>query len=61
MHFIGAFFLTFQSYDIFHHFSSVDRPLTEMDMQEIVTLDGFGVLDPGEHFVKNEILSKNQV
>ena len=33
----------------------------KMDMQKIVTLDGFGVrADPREHFVKNAILDKNQ-
>ncbi len=33
-----------------------------MDMQKIVTLDGFGVRgDPREHFVKNATLSKSQL
>ncbi len=34
----------------------------KMDMQKIVTLDGFGVrADPREHFVKNATLTKNQL
>ena len=33
----------------------------KMDMQKIVTLDGFVVrADPREHFVKNTTLDKNQ-
>ena len=31
----------------------------KIDMQKIVTLDGFGVYaDPGKHFVKNETLTQ---
>ncbi len=31
----------------------------KMDMQKIVTLDGFAVADPREHFVKIATLNKN--
>ena len=34
----------------------------KMDMQKIVTLDGFGVrVDPRDHFGKNATLNKSQV
>ncbi len=56
------------------HLSPIPKPLSKelsgsvkhvnpkMDMQKIVTLDGFGVRkDPREHLAKNATLNKNQL